>query len=689
MSRLTINSNVSSLNAQRNLGKATSQLQNSFSRLSSGMRINKAGDDAAGLSVSSLLKIDVKIFSQGIRNLNDGVSYLNIAESAINELGNIVTRIGELAEQGENGTLGDSQRKALQEEVAALQKEYNRIIKSTRFNGNSLLTGAGTKAVLQGGYGTSAQLATQIGLPELSDAFGLSSAGETLRASTSSGGEEANGNSTQAKISADGRFVAFVSTTSNLIPGVSGQQVYLKNLQTGELSLVSSSLDGTVGSGSNPSVSADSRFVAFESNSTDLIPGVSGQQVYLKNLQTGELSLASGSSDGASGNGNSFGASISADGQFVAFRSNSTDLIPGVSGQQVYLKNLQTGELSLVSSSSDGTAGNGNSTKAAISADGRFVAFEANSADLIPGVSGEQIYLKDLQTGKLSLVSSSSDGVAGNGNTMEAAISADGRFVAFVSTANNLIPGVTGTQVYRKSLETGEIILVSSSASGQTGSISTHPIQFSTVPTAISSDGRFVLFAGFISGLGDGISGANAYRKDLLSGELEIINRSTNGNVGNLTRISPVPPDLSISADGRLVSFSSSASVLTTGDTNGLYDIFVRDLSKSGVQEISGMVVSNQASARFTLNLVRRYQEELSLYQSGIGAALSRAESFISTLQTASLNSDAAASQILDTDVAEESARLTAYQIIQQSATSVLSQASLQPELALTLLRNL
>ena len=120
VSRLTINSNIPALNAQRSLGNATRQLGESFTRLSSGLRINKSSDDAAGLAISESLKSDTRLFNQGVRNLNDGLSLLNVADGALNELTNIVTRLSELAEQSSNGTFSNKQRLALDKEAQSV-----------------------------------------------------------------------------------------------------------------------------------------------------------------------------------------------------------------------------------------------------------------------------------------------------------------------------------------------------------------------------------------------------------------------------------------------------------------------------------------------------------------------------------------------------------------------------------------
>ena len=163
MSRLTINSNIASLNAQRNFASATKKLSENYTRLSSGLRINRAVDDAAGLSISESLKADTRLFNQGVRNLNDGVSLLNIADSALAELSNITIRLRELATQSASGTLGNKQRLALDQEAQALSKEYSRIARTTEFNGRklfngdfgdlSLVAGGGRETVIESGLG--------------------------------------------------------------------------------------------------------------------------------------------------------------------------------------------------------------------------------------------------------------------------------------------------------------------------------------------------------------------------------------------------------------------------------------------------------------------------------------------------------------------------------------------------------
>jgi flagellin-like hook-associated protein FlgL len=160
---ITLGSNIASLRGQRSLNKATNELRSVYERLSSGQRINRASDDTAGLAVSESLKADTRIFTQGIRNVNDGISLLSIADSALENLSTIVTRLQELAEQASNGVYGTKQREALDAEAQTLAKEFTRIQQSTTFNGISLLNGSLSNLQIQAGIGDSAILDLGVG----------------------------------------------------------------------------------------------------------------------------------------------------------------------------------------------------------------------------------------------------------------------------------------------------------------------------------------------------------------------------------------------------------------------------------------------------------------------------------------------------------------------------------------------
>lgn len=155
---LRINTNIASLNAQNNLGNVTMRLQGNYSRLSSGLRITRGADDAAGLALSEKMRAKVKSYDQAGRNAQDGISLVQTAEGSLEETGNILNRIRELAVQSANGTLGTSERTTINNEVQSLVSEIDRIANTTEFNGVSLLNGSNATASIQVGINANATI---------------------------------------------------------------------------------------------------------------------------------------------------------------------------------------------------------------------------------------------------------------------------------------------------------------------------------------------------------------------------------------------------------------------------------------------------------------------------------------------------------------------------------------------------
>ena len=146
-----INTNVASLQAQTSLNKVTKESQESFSKLSSGSRITKAADDAAGLGISEKLKAEIRSTQQASRNANDGISMVQVAEGGLNETSNILVRMRELAIQSASDTVGDSERGMANLEYQQLKSEMERISQVTEFNGKKLLNGDADKYEFQVG----------------------------------------------------------------------------------------------------------------------------------------------------------------------------------------------------------------------------------------------------------------------------------------------------------------------------------------------------------------------------------------------------------------------------------------------------------------------------------------------------------------------------------------------------------
>ncbi len=168
--------NIPSLNSQRLLGINNDRLAKSIERISSGIRINRGADDAAGLAISESLRSDIRALRQGVRNANDGISLINVAEGALNEQSGILIRLRELASQAATGTVGSTERQTIQLEFNQLRNEIDRITSTSEFNGQGLIDGnlsvAASAVIIQIGIDNSANsridLNTEIDLTAIS-----------------------------------------------------------------------------------------------------------------------------------------------------------------------------------------------------------------------------------------------------------------------------------------------------------------------------------------------------------------------------------------------------------------------------------------------------------------------------------------------------------------------------------------
>jgi len=398
----------------------------------------------------------------------------------------------------------------------------------------------------------------------------------TDRVSVNDNGTAGSGASSTPSINGDGSLVAFVSTSTNFVTGVSGTQIYLHNRQTNQIEVVSRDSNSSIineggAASSDPSISSDGRLVAFVSLSSNLVTGVSGQQIYVRDRQTGQTTVVSKSSAGIVGDGTSSAPAISADGRYVAYASTSTNLVAGVSGTQIYAHDRQTGQTTLVShdNSVAPVEGNGVSASPAISSDGRFVAFASLSTNLGTAGGNQQIYIHDRLTGAngtTSLVSKDSNGAAGNGNSSTPSVSGNGRYVAFVSGATNLVAGFSGQQIYvhdRNTGANGANSLISRDNSGTPNAGN----QSSSAPS-ISSDGRYVAFTSLATNLEAGVSGQQIYLHDRNGPATSLVSRDNTGSLVAGNGPSDTP---SISSNGGFVAFASQATNLVTGSGSHIY----------------------------------------------------------------------------------------------------------------------
>jgi Tol biopolymer transport system component len=333
--------------------------------------------------------------------------------------------------------------------------------------------------------------------------------------------------------------------------------------------VVSTNAQGVQGNGySNaPAVSRDGTLVAFTSSASNLHPADTGDEpdIYVKNLVTGAVTLVSVSVRGVAGNGASTGPAISADGRYVTFMSDATDLVANDTNNvyDVFRRDLVTGVTELVSVAAGGAQADAGSADASVSADGRYVAFASNAGNLGTGPRSDQdlreVYVRDMVSRETVWVSAPLPGSPpGRSASTQPSISADGRYVAYTSQSEDLVVPDTNQlspDVYRWDRTTRRTLRVGVTAAGAQFGGSQYP--------AISGDGRYVaFFAG---------SGPQIYVRDVTLGTTELVSGSADVQ-GDGASFGP-----SVSADGRFVAFDSRAANLVADDRNDKRDIFVRD----------------------------------------------------------------------------------------------------------------
>jgi Tol biopolymer transport system component len=420
----------------------------------------------------------------------------------------------------------------------------------------------------------------------------------TTRLSVDALGGQANQRSGAARITPDARFVVFNSFASNLVPGDTNgvHDVFVLDRTTRAVERVSVSSSGAQANGTsyNPSISADGRYVTFHSNASNLVPGDSNgkDDVFLHDRLTGSTGRVSVTYRGEQVWEHSQQPVLSADGRFIAFQSWASGLVPGDTNifSDVFVRDLTTGALQRVSVSSTGAEGNADSLIARISAHGRFVAFSSFADNLVPGDTNgcSDVFVHDRSTGSVTRISVDSAGVQGNQNSSANWINADGRLVLFSSRADNLVPGDTnGTEdIFLRDTWSGTTERISVGPGGVEGDGHSHGGD-------MTPDGRYVAFYSWASNLvpGDLNGITDAFVHDRQSGECRLISRSSEGAAANVWS-TEMTQQASISADGRFVTFDSVAASLVPGDTNGVVDIFLHD--RDGIRlSIAGTVPGN------------------------------------------------------------------------------------------------
>lgn len=446
----------------------------------------------------------------------------------------------------------------------------------------------------------SAALLVSLSLPSAAQEF-------TVRVSVPGGGAQGDraSGALGATMSDDGRFVAFASDATNLVPGDTNgfPDAFLVDRQTGivqRLSLSTTGQQANSGSGiteRDVSVSGDGQRVAFCSDATNLVPGVTTvRHVFLADRPTNTLGAVDVGPTGLADRA-SLRCRISGDGRFVAFETGATNLIGNDTNgvADIYVSGPMTPPVRRVSVSSAGVQGPAGGQFPSISRDGSRVAFSSGSTNLVPGDTNfaSDVFVHDLPTGQTTRVSVSSAGVQGNADSVFPWISAGGQHVVFLSSANNLVAGDTNAQVdvFVHDLSTGATTRVSVDSAGAQyfsgAGIVPYPI--------LSGDGRFAAFssaaAGFVAG--DTNVQPDVFVHDRLHGITTRASVTASGGQALAPLGGTVGALPFLSFDHGLCAFTSDSGSLVPGDTNGFADVILRRVAPAALT-LTGTMQVNQ-----------------------------------------------------------------------------------------------
>ncbi|RIL11783.1 MAG: hypothetical protein DCC75_01725 [Proteobacteria bacterium] len=653
----SINSNIASLKAQLQLSRASDRLSRNFERLSSGLRINRGSDDAAGLAISSTLRADARVFAQGMRNISDGVSLMGVAEGALREQTNILMRLKELATQSTNGSYSITQRQALGIEATQLTHEYNRINHSTKFNGIGIINLDIGIMHLQAGY---SQLGLEIGLET----------GRTIGSGTFSGavsvtaGGELGYAIELADVNADG-ILDMVTSGKTTDIGVSGNPEFSVALGNGNGTFkarVSYQLSATSGTQETAS-----ELLLADMNNDGKLDVITAGRIG-NNRGVVMISLGNGDAQGT------FAAPVST--VIYTTFGETKDIAIGDLNNDGFKDVVFAGELPNGVAQLRILSGNGSGALSLSTATYNLGSTVTSNV--------EKVFLRDSnQDGSLDIITSGiNDSGSHESNTLFGAGNGtfSGRISSSIASNNSSVADLADLN------QDGYLDLVTGSGSGifvQLGQAG------GTFRSAVSYQ------------VGD-LSGISALRLADINGDGRHDLIFAGGAGGN-------DSTLSVALGNGNGSFAAASTYYQSSQTLSAIDIALGDLNGDGAVDMAttaiqgGQIYSLAATAQSTdlqyLNLASRDEALQALDQidtalsrisrelGSIGAFQSRLLAAMNNLGATRDNYIQAGSRITDADIGQESADLLREQILQQTASAVLAQANLIPDLALLLLK--
>ena len=422
-----------------------------------------------------------------------------------------------------------------------------------------------------------------LGVGSATPGFAIQRATKTRLVSVSFGGRQGDAFSRGAAMSRDGRYISFISAASNLVDDDTNQRsdAFLYDTRTNTTRRLSVGVDGQQSNHQSygPSaISGDGRYVAFYSYASNLVPNDTNAQgdIFLRDARLRTTERISVSSTGIQGNGHSFAPAITPDARFVAFYSTSSNLVPGDTNGtgDIFVRDRLAGTTERVNLDDSGHQANDDSYGyITISADGTIVSFGSYASNLVPGDTNgyEDVFVRDRRRNTTERVNVSSAGEQANSITTSApAMTPDGRFIAYASLASNLVDGDTNASfdVFLRDRDTNLTTRISVGSDGSQG------LDTSGLP-GISDDGRFVTFASYATNfaMNDDNGVADIFLLDRDTGVLSLISADDKGGVGN-----GASEAATISGDGRFVAFDSESSNLIHHDQNDASDVFRTDV---------------------------------------------------------------------------------------------------------------
>lgn len=712
---LTINTNVPSLNAQRNLGKSQLDLSRSMQRLSSGLRINSAKDDAAGLAISDRMTSQIRGLNQAARNSNDGISMAQTAEGALQETTNILQRMRELAIQSANDTNSASDRASLQAEVNQLKQEMTRIAGSTSFNGRNVLDGTLNNAQFQVGANANETISFSIPSAKAADlginilestatpaasvpasttsAFVMTpaaaandtSTGNNVGAQTLTITNSVTGATAGLSVLADMSASSIAALVTPAVTTATGWTATATTTATlGTLSAdgnVSFTLTGGLGSANIPAtavtaadLSALNTAINLAAGSTGISSTISGNVITLTDSSGADIKIA----DFVNSGGGTVVAST------ISLTSGGTDSTT-IAGTVTF---TGPGSTAVTSSALTGGAFTNTTTPAA-----NALGIETATTAAATTAAGNNVESQTLSIvgpeGTRPAVVEANDTAMKIANTvnLESAITgvtAEARTTATISnlvsdgTIGFTLQGSNATAIpISATVTTDDLTFLANAINDQSGNTG--------IMASLSGDKKSITLT---QPDGEDIKIANYTHSNNVSTDTITITGNEGSGValagdttsatdstvigGQVTFYSTGTFNVSSSIDGGLGSLFNSASGVANAST---------------LDSIDGVDISTVAGATDAIKAIDGAVSQIDTIRGDLGAIQNRFESTISNLQNVSENLSAARSRILDADIAQETSAMTKNNILQQAGVAILSQANQTPQLALQLLQ--